>query len=182
VRRPSFIRLRLFAAIAFVGATTVPAFADATGDVKNAVIATAKARSYHIELMTARGPVSGDVVKPGRMHMVTPGSETIIVDQTMYVKVSGTWRKFPAAGVSPMSSLDVAQQMASNHGDMVATDLGPRVVKGTTLHAYRVNNLSAKKTEMFFLDGSGRIVRIETGTTVIRMSRFNAPVSIRAPI
>jgi len=107
--------------------------------------------------------------------------EVIAIDQTMYMKQNGTWRKF--AGVDVMKSQsNPLQALAAAKGKFTVDDLGPRVVGGAPLHAYKVTNLETKKTDSLFVDGGQRIVRIESGQDVIEMSKFGEPITIVAPM
>jgi hypothetical protein len=179
--RPVVTLKPLLVALVLVVATTAPAFADPGADLKNAMIAFTKLTSYHMEMRSAHGVVSADFVNPGRYHTFASKSESIVVNNTMYLKLNGAWRKYPvgsAVGLQP----NFTKTLASHHGDIVVTDLGSRIVGGAALHAYGVKNATTQKIETMFLDGSGRITRIETGTTIISISRFNAPMTIQAPI
>jgi hypothetical protein len=171
---------RLLATIVLVAATTAPAFADASSDLKNAMIGFMKLTSYHMDMTFARGaPVSADVVNPGSYHTFSSGTEAIVVKNTMYLKLNGAWRKYSSsvAGLQP----DFSKTLAAHNG-IVATDLGPRTVGGALFHAYGVKNPKTGKVEKIYLDGSGRIARIEADTVVMKISRFNAPMTIKAPI
>lgn len=177
------LAIRLLATLLVVAATTAPALADANSDVYNAMVGLEKLRSYHMD-MTIRGkPASADVVNPDRRHVVMPQVEMYAIGQTTYVKLHGTaWRKYPGAP-NATSFGDFAKTMQAKRGEYVATDLGTRVVDGTPLHAYQVRRKSSGKDDSkLFLDAQGRVARIEAGPTVMRISKFNEPVTIQAPI
>jgi len=176
------VRTRLLASLILVAATCAPALADATSDVDNAMVTFMKLKSYHMDMVMGTQTVSADVVNPGRMREVMPEGEAIVIDKMMYMKLNGKWTKYPSS--TPIMSLGDYQQKYNKHrGEYVATDLGPRMVDGQLLRAYL-----AKKTKTgaedakVFVDSSGRIARMEVGTTVMRVSRFNEPVNIQAPI
>jgi len=171
---------RLFAAIGLVVATAAPALANANDDVKNAMTVLIKASSYHMDIAGAHGMLaSADVENPGRSHTYSPEAESIVVNGTMYMKMHGTWQKLPGNMGQMPSPADFTKSMAPNA--FAATDLGPRLVGGVMLRAYNVTN-TKKQSSTIYLDGSGRPVRIESDTTVIRISKFNAPMNIRAPL
>lgn len=177
------LAIRLLATLSIVAATSAPAFADANSDVHNAMIAFGKLRSYHMD-MTIRGkPATVDVVNPGQTHVVMPQIESYTIGQTTYVKLNGTpWRKYPGSA-NPATFGDLAKKMDAHGADYVATDLGTRVVDGAQLHAYQVKKkASGKDDSKIFLDSQGRVARIEAGTAVMRVSKFNEPITIRAPI
>jgi len=172
---------RCLAIIVLVAATAGPTFADASSDLKNAMIGFMKLTSYHMDMTFTHGaPVSADVVNPGSFHTFSAKNESIVVNKVMYVKLNGAWRKFPfnTASMQP----DFTKTLAAHHGDIAATDLGPRIVGGAALHAYGVKNATTHKTETVFLDGGGRIARIEAGTVVMKISKYNVPMTIKAPI
>jgi len=166
---------RLLAAALLVGALAAPAFADANGDVYNAMVGFQKLHSYHMDMTTRGGHVSADAVKPD--------SETYVIGQMMYVKVGGAWRKYPGAGANMLSFGDFAKRIEATRGEYVATDLGQVVVDGARLRAYQVKKKpSGKDDSKIFLDAQGRVARIETATTVMRISKFNEPLTIQAPM
>ncbi len=174
---------RLLATILVVAATTAPASADANSDVYNAMVGFGKLRSYHMN-MTIRGkPASVDVARPDRTHVVMPQIETYAIGQTTYMKLNGApWRKYQGS-TNAVTFGDFSKKMEAKRGDYVATDLGTRMVDGAPLHAYLVKKkTSGKEDTKFFLDAQGRVARVELGTAVMRISRFNAPVTIKAPI
>jgi len=175
---------RLLATVLVVGASAAPAFADANSDVYNAMIGFRKLHSYHLDVATRGGHVSIDAVRPDRMHVVTPRNETYFIGQMMYVKVNGAWRKYPGGSEeSGLSFGDFAKNIEATRGTYDATDLGPVVVDGAQLHAYQVKaKRSGKPDSKIFLDSQGRLARMETRTTVMRISKFNEPLTIQAPM
>ncbi|HEY6237163.1 MAG TPA: hypothetical protein VIW69_18820 [Candidatus Elarobacter sp.] len=174
---------RLLAAVLVVGASAAPAFADATSDVYSAMAGFQKLHSFHMDVTTRAGHISADTVKPDRMHVVTPHGETYIIGPMMYMKLHGTWRKLPGAGANVLSIGDFARNTESTRGQYVATDLGTVVVDGAPLHAYQVKKKASGKDETkIFVDSRGRVTRIETATTVARISKFDEPMTIQPPI
>jgi hypothetical protein len=178
----SFQRLLGLVALV-VAATAAPALADATGDLKNATLQFAKLNSYHIDMTGPHGvSAQVDYQKPGRMHAFVPHAETIMLDDFIYVKINNAWHKYPAHGIAKMMQPDYAKMISDRTHDFSAVDIGPRVVDGTPLHAYHVTNLKSHKVDTIYLDGAGRIARIETENTIIKVSKFNEPVTVKAPI
>jgi hypothetical protein len=174
---------RLLASLVFVAATSAPAFADANGDMNNAMISFMKLRSYHMDMLMGKQTVSADVVNPGRMREVLPEGEAIVIDKTMYMKIGGAWKKYQMTDPLMMSPADYEKKMQARKGEYVVTDAGVRVVGGQPLHAYVVKKTKTGGTDAtVFLDSSGRIARMEVGTTVMTVSKFNEPVNIQAPI
>jgi hypothetical protein len=167
-------------AIALVASTAAPVLADPTGDIQNAMIAFTKLSSYHMEIATGTGQtIVSDYASPGRYHTIAAGTEAIIVGPTMYLKLNGAWQKLPGS-MGPMT--DYSKNITKHPRGIVVTALGPRIVGGAPLRAYRVVDTATHKPSTIFLDGSGRLVRMETGSIVMTISRFNAPVSIHAPM
>jgi hypothetical protein len=179
---------RLLATVALVALAFAPAMADPTGDVKGALIALAGASSYHVTMTTASGQtVTADFVKPAKIHVVAGPMELIEIGTTTYVKMSSTWHQFSFPGIEHMMGpLSNAQQLVKSHDDIVVTDLGPKSVDGTVLHAYGVKPGSSAKAVTMYLDASGSLVRIDAagpgGTNVVRFSNVNVPVTIDAPV
>jgi hypothetical protein len=172
--------LQLSAAVG-LAAFAAPALAGSSDSLTNAALNTTKQSSYHISMTTAQGTTEGDVVNPDRMHMVGHGIETIVIGSTAYLKIKGAWSKMNAPGSGSMQ-MDVAKVIAKSRGDYTATDLGTRVVDGAPMHAYSATNATTHRTDTIFVDGSGRIARVESGPVVIRFTKFNEPVTITAPM
>lgn len=172
----------LLATIAFTAICTGSAQADAPGALEQAMLNTLKQPSYHMTMVTpASGTIEGDVVNPGRTHVVMKNAEMIVIDQTTYMKLNGTWRKFPGLDLMKAQA-NPLQSLAASKGKYTVDDLGPKTVDGAVLHGYRTTNLAKKTTATLFVDGSGRIVRIESGAAVIKMSKFGEAVTIVAPM
>ena len=180
MRRFPILMLQLSAAVG-LAAFAAPALAGSSDSLTNAALNTTKQSSYHISMTTAQGTTEGDVVNPDRMHMVSKGAETIIIGSTAYVKIGGSWRKMDVGRMGSMQA-NVAQAIAKYRGDYTSTDLGTKIVDGAPMHAYRVNNAKTHRTETVYVDGSGRMARVESGPIVIRFTKFNEPVTITAPM
>lgn len=181
--------IRMFALVALVVLSAAPALADATADVKSAFVALSKASSYHVAATTASGgrPMSGDFVRPGKLHVTAGPMEMIVIDSATYVKMQGTWHEFAFPGADRMTGAFAhVQSYLKSHDDLAATDLGPKVVDGSTLHAYDVKGGGSDKPATVYLDAGGNLVRIDAtdgeGTTIIRFSNVNGPITIVAPI
>ncbi len=172
----------LVAITAWTAACMLPARADAPDSLKQALLTSLKQTSYHMTMVTpASGTIEADVVTPDRMHMHVKNMEMIVIGRTTYMKQNGTWRKFP--GVDLMKAqANPLQSLAASNGQFTVDDLGPKVIGGAALHAYRVTNNKTKKVASVFVDGSDRIARIETGADVVTMSRFGEAVTIVAPM
>jgi hypothetical protein len=80
----------------------------------------------------------------------------------------------------------MVQNFAKTHDDMIVTDLGPKTVDGTVLHAYGVKNAGSAKNAVVYIDASGLPARIENtdseGLNVVKFSNFNGPITIEAPV
>jgi hypothetical protein len=172
----------LVATIAFTMMCTGLALADGTSVLKNALVTTMKLPSYHMTMVTpVQGTVEADVINPGRMHMTMKGAEIIVVGQTMYMKQGGAWRKYPGVDVM-QTQTDPFKKLAAEAGTYTVADVGMKVVGGVPMHAYRSTSLKNHNVATLYVDGGGRIVRMETGTTVMTMSKFGEAVSIVAPM
>ena len=172
----------LLSAVVFIAGSALPARADATSDVDNALLTTFKQSSYHMHMTTQNGDtIDGDMVPPDRMQMTIKQGEVIVISGTTYLKLNGTWQKFP--GVNPMMTrTDVLRGLQANKGKYTVDDLGMKLVGGVPLRAYRTTDLATKKTTLLYVDGDHRIVRIETGGDVMEFTRFGENVSITAPM
>ncbi len=178
---------RIIALLALVALTTAPAIADPKSDVTTALVGLSHATSFHFLAASHGHNIDGDVVNPGKLHVVKPPVEVIIIGGTTYVKLKDAWHKFTIPGIDRMTgSVNYAQDFAKSHGDLTVTDLGTKPVGGATLHAYSVTSNHTKKPVTVYLDASGTLVRMETtgsgDPSTITFSNFNAPVTIVAPI
>jgi hypothetical protein len=158
----------------------MPALAG-SDDLFNAALNTSKQSSYHITITTPHGTMEGDIVNPDRMHMFSKDSETIMIGPTAYLKIGGAWRKMNFGSMGSMQA-DEAKAIAQHRGDYVATDLGTRIVDGAPMHAYRATDTKTHRVDTIYVDGSGRMARVESSGTVVRFTKFNEPVTIKAPM
>jgi hypothetical protein len=171
----------LLAIMAFAAASTLSARAGTPAIVMQALQTTMKT-SYHMTMVSPQtGAVEADVVPPSRMHLLMKkeNMEAIVIDSTMYMKQNGTWKKYPGVDIMKMQTL---QSLAASTDKFTVDDLGPKLIDGALLHAYRTTNLKTKTVASFFLDGSGRIARMEVGSDVIQFSKFGETVTITAPM
>jgi len=178
---------RLFAIIALVVLSAAPALADPTADVKNAMIALAKATSYHMTASMGDHTLDGDYVAPSKFHVTAGPMEAIWIDKTTYIKMNGAWKRFSFPGMDQMlSPVAHVQSFIASHSDITVTDLGAKTVDGAILHAYLVKTNEANtKPATVYVDGSGTVARIEAteagSTAVIRFSNINGPITIDPP-
>jgi outer membrane lipoprotein-sorting protein len=174
----------LLATMVFAAACTLTARADAPSALRQALENSLKQTSYHMTMVSPTyGTIEADVAPPGRMHMLMnqKNMEVVVVDQTMYMKQNGAWRKYPGADFMKTRP-NPLQTLGASKGKFTVDDLGPKIVDGAALHAYRVTNLTTKSVSRVFVDGSARIARIEVGSEVVQLSKFGAPVVIVAPM
>ncbi len=171
-----------------------PASADLNGPLENAMMTMMKGGSYHFDMTSVIGGStetnSGDVasLSPLRMRatMTSPQMgtmEMILLPSAGYMKMgSGAWQKLPGASAIGFSQMDVASMMAKDRAQLTVVDLGMQLKDGAMLHAYRVTDSARKITETVYLDGAGRIARLEAPRLVMRFSKYGEPVNIAAPI
>jgi hypothetical protein len=105
----------------------------------------------------------------------------IVIGQTTYVKQNGAWRKFPGVDLLGTQT-NPLQNLAASNGKFTVDDVGRKVIDGTSLHGYRVTNQKTKRIAFVFVDGSDRIARIESGRSIMTISKFGEPVTIVAPL
>jgi hypothetical protein len=172
---------RVIAASALLLAMPTPALADPNSALMNAVIATSQARSYHISMSSPNMSAQGDIVNPGRMHMIMKDGETIIIRPDMYMKMGGTWKKIAGVG-DTMDQSDAVKQMQLHRADYTSQDLGMRTIAGASEHAYLVTNLKKNSKETVYVDSSGRIAGFQFGDTTMTFSKYGEAVSILPPM
>jgi hypothetical protein len=178
------VKKQLTVILALVVLTMAPALADPLGDVKAAFAKLAATKTYKISATPPNGPaVTGEVVNPDDSHMMIGPMEIIIIRNTTYTKMGGSWTKQTASassgGASPMA-------LATPGPDAVVRDLGTKTVGGVSLHAYSMQKSPSAPVATVFIDGNGLPARIESaaarGNMVMQLSDFNAPITIVAPI
>lgn len=174
---------RSYLAAFWMAATVLFAAHQASADVSpaltNAITEMSKLPSYHMSMTTPEGLAETDVVNPGKMHTVMKAGEMYIIGPTMYMKMGGKWTKF-ANSNSDSDVLARYHKFASNYS---SEDLGMRAVPGGTFHAYAVHDTTHPNVKnTIYLDGSGRIARIDIDANVVTFSRYGEPVSIQAPM
>ena len=178
------VKKRLTVILALVVLTMAPALADPMSDVKAAFAKLAAAKTYKISATPPSGPaVKGEVVNPGDSHMTIGPMEIIIIGNTTYTKMGGSWAKQTASGISNGES---PMALATPGPDAVVRDLGAKTVGGVSLHAYSMQKTASAPVATVYIDGNGLPVRIESaaarGNMVMQLSDFNAPITIVAPI
>jgi hypothetical protein len=169
----------LLAATALFAARS--ASADVAPALTNAIVLMSKMPSYHMSMTTPDGPAETDVSNPGKMHTVMKAGEMYMIGPTMYMKIGGKWTKFGNSNSNSDSDvLARYHKFASNYS---SDDLGMRTIPGGTFHAYAVHDTTHPNVKnTMYLDGSGRIVRIDIDANVVTFSRFGVPVSIQPPM
>jgi hypothetical protein len=177
---------RLLLTLTLVAATVAPALADPKGDLMNAMMKVARATSYHVQTTDKGKSIDMDMMPPTKMHIMMGSTmEMIKIDSEMYVKVQGTWRKFSIPGMDAMVNMYKGNIDKYTHAadDTVVTDIGMKVVDGAPLHGYTMKNAEAKTPVTIYIDGAGYPARMETDNGLVMLfSKFNAPMSIDAPI
>jgi hypothetical protein len=178
------MKKQITAFLALIVLTMAPALADTMSDVKAAFAKLAAAKTYKISATPPSGPaVKGEVVNPGDSHMTIGPMEIIIIGNTTYTNMGGSWTKQTAAGISAGES---PMAIATPGPDAVVRDLGTKTVGGVSLHAYSMQKSARAPVATVYIDGHGLPVRIESatarGSMVMQLSDFNAPITIVAPI
>jgi hypothetical protein len=164
----------------------VPAYANATDDVRAAMLKFAALSSYEMTF-NSRGRTSTlDVVNPRSIHMSSEGMEMIDIGTATYMKMGGKWQKLPSSrGSSGMgfSMGDRIRTMMNKANGVTATDLGMRPMGGEVLHAYKMRQSDGTTGTVYIgrdglphrFQGSGRDENVT-------LSKFNAVAPIRPPI
>jgi hypothetical protein len=177
---------RSLCALGLVVFAAAPALADPKSDVMAAFLQFGKATSYHMDVAAKRGSLEVDMVPPGKMHVISPQFEMIKIDATTYMKIGGQWRSMSIPGMEAMTGA-VMSSMAMTKGepdDFSVTDLGMKAPSsgGSPLHAYSVTNKTGKTPATIFIDG-GKVVEIDsTDGSSVKISKYNVPVDIQAPM
>jgi hypothetical protein len=176
---------RLLAVAILTALAAAPALADPKADLLAAMSQLSKAASYHATAVSRGQTVEFDSANAGtKMRVATGPMEMIKIDQTMWVKMNGSWRKMTIPGAENMTAaIDRALATVRNSkDDAVITDLGMKSPDGAPLHAYGVTNKSGTSPSTVYLDGGGTLARIDTTDgTVIKFSKYNAIEPIVAP-
>jgi hypothetical protein len=180
---------RLIAASFFAVAAAAGAFATPTDDVANAFTKLGTATSYHMAVQTAQGgSMDIDMVPPEKMHATMAQVEMIRVAGATYVKVNGNWMKLPSAVpqmAAQMGAVSYIQSVGNNPKQAQVEDLGMKTVDGASYHAYKVTPADGKPSTLY-VDASGLPARVDVTeprwTSIVRFTKYNAPLSIDAQI
>ena len=161
--------------------TAVPASADATGDVRTAMIKLASLNSFRVTL-----PKTGtmDYVRPNAMHMTGNGREMYMFGSTMYMKPPGRkWMKMENPGGRNTPIVDWTRVTKDDAAKVSATDLGMRSVGGETLHAYRMTSKTGSRSTVYIArDGFVHRVEGDRPDSALTFSMFNAVAPFRPPM
>jgi len=177
---------RFLCALALFAFAAAPALADPKSDIMAAMINLGKAGSYHITFTGKdKKMMEADMALPAKMHMYGGPMEMIKIDQTVWIKIGGSWRQMNIPGVESMTaSVTGAMEMAKGQpDDLVVTDLGMKtpLSGGAPMHAYTMTNKAGRSPATVFLDG-GVVKEIDNndGGTVV-FSKIGVPVDISPP-
>jgi hypothetical protein len=176
---------RFLSALALVAFAAAPALADPKSDLMAAMGQFAKSTSYHVSASGKGTGMEADMMLPSKMHITAGPMEMIKIDATTWVKLNGKWQKFAFPGMDQMTAglTGAVATARSAPDDMVVTDLGMKSPEGTPLHAYAITNKAGKSPSTLFIDGSGRLVRVEgTDGMVVKFSKFNDVAPIEPPL
>ena len=173
-------------ALGAVFTLAAPAYADATGDVRAAVLKVVGLSSYEMSFGTGSRSGTMDFAKPGNWHVRTATGEMIVIGSDFYVKRGNSgWMKLPAsASANAMRTLfDNMGSLGRRPSNATATDLGMKSVDGESLHAYRVKDSDGHEATVYVgRDGFVHRVADGNGTGGVRLSKFNAAPPIHAPM
>ena len=187
------ILTRILAALCAVGCA-LPASADLPPVLANAVLLTAKAGSYHYQLVETIGKTSvisiGDVqsLAPMKMRATTDMGgaagkmDMIVVAPNSYMKTGGAAWKTYRGNSSDYARMNVAAMLAKEKSRYDVTDLGMKRKDGQMLHGYRAVNTTKNTTQTIYLDSAGRIARMEMPSMSMQFSNYGEPLDIKAPI
>ena len=164
----------------------LPAYADATGDVRAAMVKFLSLSSYEMSFGTGSRSGTVDIVKPHSRHVRTATGEIISIGSDSYVRRrKGGWMKLPASTMGPTAAgaFENMDSLGRKVNGATATDLGTRNVDGETLHAYRVRDSSGHQVTVYIArDGFVHRVEDNSGPGAARFSKFNAVPPIQAPM
>ena len=172
--------------VALFLAAMMPAFADPLTDVKAASVKFAALKSYRSTIIEPDGrTMQGEMVNPDRSHMTAGSIQIISIGDAIYIKTGGAWKKGALAAMS--TGQRAFQKLYGNlPPTAVVRDLGMKTVDGNALHAYFVQASPKDQASTIYIDGGGMPSRFEamdpSGTTVVHLYDFNAPISIVAPL
>jgi hypothetical protein len=173
-----------FALGALFTLAAVPAYADATGDVRAAWQKFLGLSSYEMSSISGTQSVTVDIVKPNSRHVRSAKGEIISIGSDFYLKRgNGGWMKLPAsAGQSAAAAFLNMETLGRKVNGATATDLGMKSVDGETLHAYHVT-VSGARSVTVYVARDGFVHRVDDGSTGgARFSKFNAVPPIHAPM
>jgi hypothetical protein len=169
--------------------TAAPALADATGDVRAAMLRFASLKSYEMTAGSGAHSMTMDVVNPGALRMRGAGMEMVRIGTTMYMKMPGQSKWMTTSetrGGTGTEMADKVRSLATDPKGMAVRDLGMRNADGQNMHAYEMTQKDGDKA-VVYIGGDGYIHRLDPksgrgGAEPIRFSKFNGIAAIRAPM
>ena len=172
--------------LALTVAIVTPALADPTTDIANAAAKFAALKSYKSTVTQSDGrTMTSETVNPDRSHTVMGPIEITMIGNAIYMKHNGTWQK-ETSSTTPMTVGAMMKLYGQNQATTTVADLGPKTVDGKALHAYLVTDTKRGAVSTVYLDSDGLFERLDVkqpnGSTIVRLSDFNAPISIEAPM
>lgn len=172
--------------LALTLAIGAPALADPTTDIANAAAKFAALKSYKSTVTQSDGrTMTSETVNPDRTHTVMGPIEITMIGNAIYMKHNGTWQK-EASSTTPVSVGALMKRYGQNQPTTTVADLGEKTVDGKALHAYLVTDTKRGAVTNVYVDSDGLFARLDikepSGSTIVRFSDFNAPISIEAPM
>lgn len=142
------------------------------------------AKTYHMSISGQGMAINVDVVNPNRTHTITAGIETISIGPVSYTRMNGTWQKLAQPGPDFGDVRKHLPGMMDDNPNVTVTDRGMTTVGGRTYHRYTyVTTDSPDLATTIDVGSDNEIYRLGyQGGLQVTLSKFNAPITITAPI
>jgi hypothetical protein len=178
---------RTIAVAIIVSAALAPTFAraDAYDDLIKIQTAFLAAKSWHAEELFSNGKtVVVEYSAPDRWReQPNPDSTEVIIGNDIYMIRKGKSTKLPFGGDMIRKTIQNAGFSVKDDVRATAKDLGMQTLDGHLVHAY---SYTVRDTPATIYVGPGMlpiqtVVQDKKGTTTIKYSKFNEPITIEAP-
>jgi len=185
------MRTLMRTSLAFFAFTAISAGAALAGQVppglKLAMANFKAAKSYHMSFVGGGTKIEIDVVQPNRTHSFVNGTlETIQIGPMTYTRLNGKWLKVSQPGADPANMAKDLADVKIDDPSVTYTDRGMTTAGGRVYHRYTY--MSSEQPNQIVTVDVGidneiyRITANGSGGAAVLFSKYNAPITITAPI
>jgi outer membrane lipoprotein-sorting protein len=191
--------MRFLVTAAFISAlgcaTAAAALADPADDINQAIRTFASAKSVHVDVTSARGSGTEDMVAPNKSNasyaFMGHQIQIVKIGSDRWINVTGQWKRARSASALAINSqIDAAVNAVLQQKDVreeyVVSDGGTATVGTVPAHKYHLVDKDTSKSGDVFVGADHLPLRIvidmESGPLTFTYSRYNSVPDISPPI